>query len=146
MVKKDCLTKEGIEDNEDDYDEDDEDFDEDLDEVYENYEFVDSTTINENYADMSHAAKELVLHGDNNQHLYHSSHVLIMNNLSKKMKSGTYHPEKAKKLWAYHADRTAQSYAKEHGDGTPWHKMFSTADRKSAASHWEDMHRHDLSN
>lgn len=96
------------------------------------------------YADMSHAAKELVLHADNDHHLYHSSHVPIMNNLRKKMKKGEYHPEKAKKLWAYHADRAAQSYAKHHGDGTPWHKMFSTSDRKSAASHFEDMHRHEL--
>lgn len=97
-----------------------------------------------NYADMSHAAKELVLHADNDAHLHHSSHAPIMHNLSKKMKNGTYHPEKAKKLWAYHADRAAQSYAKHHGDGTPWHKMFSTSDRKAAASHWEDMHRHEL--
>lgn len=100
--------------------------------------------LNENYGDMSHAAKELVLHADNDHHLYHSSHTPIMNNLKKKMKAGTYHPEKAKKLWAYHADRAAQSYAKHHGDGTPWHKMFSTSDRKAAASHWEDMHRHEL--
>lgn len=96
------------------------------------------------YGDMSHAAKELVLHADNDAHLYHSSHTPIMNNLRKKMKNGTYHPEKAKKLWHYHADRAAQSYAKQHGDGTPWHKMFSTSDRKAAASHWEDMHRHSL--
>ena len=96
------------------------------------------------YGDMSHAAKELVLHADNDAHLHHSSHAPIMHNLSKKMKNGTYHPEKAKKLWAYHADRAAQSYAKHHGDGTPWHKMFSTSDRKAAASHWEDMHRHEL--
>ena len=100
--------------------------------------------VQESYGDMSHAAKELVLHADNHQHLYHSSHQPIMNNLRKKMKKGEYHPEKAKKLWAYHADRAAQSYAKEHGDGKPWHKMFSTADRKAAASHWEDMHRHEL--
>lgn len=100
--------------------------------------------VTESYGDMSHAAKELVLHADNHPHLYHSSHTPIMNNLRKKMKKGEYHPEKAKKLWAYHADRAAQSYAKEHGDGKPWHKMFSTADRKAAASHWEDMHRHEL--
>ena len=67
-----------------------------------------------------------------------------MNNLKKKMKNGTYDSGKAKKLWAYHADRAAQSYAKEHGDGRPWHKMFSTSDRKQAASHWEDMHKHEL--
>lgn len=100
--------------------------------------------LHEEYADMSHAAKELVLHADNHAHLYHSSHTPIMNNLKKKMKNGTYDSGKAKKLWAYHADRAAQSYAKEHGDGRPWHKMFSTSDRKQAASHWEDMHKHEL--
>ena len=117
----------------------------DFDEIYESYEvYEDVEQIDENYADMSHAAKELVLHADNDHHLHHSSHTPIMNNLKKKMKKGVYHPEKAKKLWAYHADRAAQSYAKHHGDGTPWHKMFSTSDRKAAASHWEDMHRHEL--
>jgi len=44
-----------------------------------------------------------------------------------------YDHEKATKLWGYHADRAAQKYAKEHGDGTPWHKMFTPADRKQAA-------------
>ena len=106
--------------------------------------FKEEVELQENYGDMSHAAKELVLHADNDHHLYHSSHTPIVKNLSKKMKKGTYHPEKAKKLWQYHADRAAQSYAKHHGDGTPWHKMFSTSDRKAAASHWEDMHRHEL--
>jgi hypothetical protein len=101
-------------------------------------------TIKENYGDMPHAAKELVLHADNDHHLHYSSHQPIVKNLSKKMKKGTYHPEKAKKLWQYHADRAAQSYAKHHGDGTPWHKMFSVSDRKHAAAHWEDMHRHEL--
>jgi len=100
--------------------------------------------IKENYGDMPHAAKELVLHADNDHHLHYSSHQPIVKNLSKKMKKGTYHPEKAKKLWQYHADRAAQSYAKHHGDGTPWHKMFSVSDRKHAAAHWEDMHRHEL--
>ena len=105
---------------------------------------AEETNLQEEYADMSHAAKELVLHADNHPHLHYSSHTPIMNNLKKKMKNGTYDSGKAKKLWAYHADRAAQSYAKEHGDGRPWHKMFSTSDRKAAASHWEDMHRHEL--
>ena len=71
------------------------------------------TNLHEEYADMSHAAKELVLHADNHPHLHYSSHTPIMNNLKKKMKNGTYDSGKAKKLWAYHADRAAQSYAKE---------------------------------
>ena len=91
---------------------------------------------------MSDAAHELVVHGDNDSHLFHSSREPIIANLKQKVAKGTYDHEKAKKLWNYHADRTAQSYAKEHGDGkTPWHKQFTTADRKQAASHFADQAR-----
>ena len=91
---------------------------------------------------MSDAAHELVAHGDNDSHLFHSSHKPIVANLKKKVAKGTYDHEKAKKLWSYHADRTAQSYAKKHGDSkTPWHKQFTTADRKQAASHFADQAR-----
>lgn len=95
--------------------------------------------------EMSDAAHELVLHADNHAQLHHGSHMPIINNLKRKMKKGTYDSEKAKKLWHYHADRAAQSYHKEYGDkATPWHKMFSTADRKQAAAHWEAHHREEL--
>ena len=68
-----------------------------------------------------------------------------MKNLAKKHAKGVYDSEKAKKLWGYHADRAAQSYAKEHGDKhTPWHKMFTPEHRKEAAAHWEEHHREDL--
>jgi len=94
---------------------------------------------------MSDAAHELVLHADNDSHLYHSSHLPIVKNLHKKMKKGIYNPEKAKKLWGYHADRAAQNYHKHYGDKSqPWHKMFTTADRKQAAAHWEHHHRDGL--
>jgi len=112
--------------------------------IYEDVEPVNEEVIYEDYHHLSDAAKELVLHADNDSHLYHSSHQPIMNNLAKKHSKGVYNSEKAKKLWGYHADRAAQSYAKHHGDGTPWHKMFSPADRKAAASHWEEHHREDL--
>ena len=94
------------------------------------------------YDKMSAGAKELALHADNNEHLYRSSHIPIVKNLQKKMKKGVYAQDQARKLWAYHADRAAQSYAKEHGDkDTPWHKMFSPAERKEAAHHFESAHR-----
>jgi hypothetical protein len=67
-----------------------------------------------------------------------------MKNLQRKVAKGNYDHEKAKKLWGYHADRAAQSYAKEHGDGTPWHKMFSKADRKKAAEHFADSAKDEL--
>ena len=91
---------------------------------------------------LSDAARELVVHGDNDSHLFHSSREPIIANLKQKVAKGTYDHEKAKKLWSHHADRTAQSYAKEHGDSkTPWHKQFTTADRKQAASHFADQAR-----
>lgn len=94
---------------------------------------------------MSHEAHELVLHGDNTEHLYRQSHQPIMDNLRKKMKKGTYDPHKAKKLWGYHADRAAQDYHREHGSkDTPWHKMFTPKHRQEAAAHWEAANRGDL--
>jgi len=95
--------------------------------------------------EMSDAAHELVLHADNDAHLHHSSHQPIISNLKKKAKKGSYDPEKAKKLWKYHADRAAQSYHKQHGDKhTAWHHMFTTHDRHQAAAHWEAHHRDEV--
>lgn len=100
---------------------------------------------NHSDTDVSHGARELILHGDNTAHLYHTSKVPIMKNLEKKHNKGVYDHEKAKKLWGYHADRAAQSYAREHGHpGVKWHEMFSTKDRKQAASHWADEHHHEM--
>ena len=96
---------------------------------------------------MSVAAKELTLHAANDEHLHHSSHVPIMKNLERKVKSGSYDHGKAQKLWGYHADRAAHSYAKEHGTpSVPWHKMFSKADRKQAAKHFADNAKDELVN
>ena len=97
------------------------------------------------YEDLSDEARELVLHGDNTEHLYRSSHEPIIKNLSKKIAKGKYDEEKARKLWGYHADRAAQSYHKEYGTSShPWHKMFPKEHRGQAASHWEAKHREDL--
>jgi hypothetical protein len=95
--------------------------------------------------ELSHAARELVLHGDNTEHLHRSSYVPIVANLRKRVKKGQYDEEKARKLWGYHADRAAHSYHKEFGDATqPWHKMFPTEDRRQAAHHWESINRDSL--
>jgi hypothetical protein len=104
-----------------------------LDEVYESYQLVED-------ADHS-ATHELVLHADNTGHLHHSSHEPIMNNLAKHAARGKYDPDKARKLWGYHADRAAQSYHKEHGGEGKWHHAFSTATRRAAAHHWEESNR-----
>lgn len=89
---------------------------------------------------------ELRLFGDNDAQLYRSSKQPIEANLSKKMANGTYDHDKAVKLWGFHADRAAQSYAKQFG--TPdqkWHQMFSPSDRRAAAQSWatsfRDEHR-----
>jgi hypothetical protein len=103
------------------------------------------TVINESWDKMSDDAKELVLHADNESHLHHSSEMPIKRNLSAKFRKGKYDHEKAPKLWAYHADRAAQSYSKQHGTpDQPWHKMFSPGVRKEAAKHWADRHHDDM--
>lgn len=103
------------------------------------------TMINEGAGELSDEARELTLHADNDRFLHMSSHEPIMTNLRKKVKAGKYDPALAKKLWRYHADRAAQDYAKKHGDGTHWTKMFTPKHRDEAASHWEEMHRGELS-
>lgn len=95
--------------------------------------------------DLSHNAHELVLHADNNSHLYKTSHVPIAKNLEKKFKKGTYDHEKAKTLWKYHADRAADSYAKEHGSpGQKGHHIFSVKDRKQAAEQFANHHHDEM--
>ena len=85
--------------------------------------------------ELSHGARELTLHADNDQQLHRSSHQPIVKNLSRKHAKGQYDHEKATKLWKYHADRAAKSYEKQHGG------KFSVADRKAAASHFADNAR-----
>lgn len=95
--------------------------------------------------DLSHNAHELVLHADNDSHLYKTSHVPIAKNLEKKFKKGTYDHEKAKTLWKSHADRAADSYAKEHGSpGQKGHHIFSVKDRKQAAEHFANYHHAEM--
>lgn len=112
-----------------------------VEEMFEGDFLVGSGHINE---EMSAEAHELVLHADNDRHLHHGSHQPIIKNLKKKAKSGKYDPEKAKKLWGYHADRAAQSYHKQHGSGGKWHHMFTPEHRKQAAAHWEAHHRSEV--
>ena len=98
-----------------------------------------SGTVNE---ELSHAARELTLHADNDAQLHRSSHEPIRKNLERKHAKGSYDHGRAEKLWGYHADRAAQSYHKQHGDKSqPWHKAFSKADRKAAAKHFADSAR-----
>ena len=94
--------------------------------------------------DSDTAARELHTYADNNAHLYKTSHVPVVKNLEKKYKKGTYDHEKAKTLWKHHADRAADSYAKEHGSGQKGHQMFSVADRKKAAERMANNHHDEM--
>ena len=85
--------------------------------------------------ELSHGARELTLHADNDQQLHRSSHQPIIKNLQRKHDKGKYDHDKATKLWGYHANRAAKSYEKQHGG------KFSVADRKAAASHFADSAR-----
>jgi hypothetical protein len=85
--------------------------------------------------ELSHGARELTLHADNDQQLHRSSHQPIVKNLSRKHAKGAYDHDKATKLWGHHANRAAKSYEKQHGG------KFSVADRKAAASHFADSAR-----
>lgn len=85
--------------------------------------------------ELSHGARELTLHADNDRQLHRSSHEPIIKNLQRKHAKGAYDHEKATKLWGYHAKRASDSYHKEHG-----HK-FSTGERREAAKHFADSAR-----
>lgn len=103
------------------------------------------TDINEDHnhsdTELHPNVKKLIVHGDNDGHLYRTSTVPVRKNLAKKIAKGVYDHSKAKKLWGYHADRAAQSYTKEHGHpGQKWHELFSTKHRRQAAAHWADEH------
>lgn len=107
-------------------------------------------TIKENHehndTKLSDTARELVLHADNDQHLYRTSHVPVAKNMERKYKKGVYDHGQAKKAWKYHADRAAQSYAKQYGQvgGPKWHEMFSVKDRNAAAAHFADHHHTEM--
>lgn len=87
-----------------------------------------------------HEARELQLFCENDGDIYRQQISMIEKNLAKRLAKGTYDHEKAKKLWMYAADNCARKYNKEFGDerSLPWHKMFSTADRREVATAFAD--------
>lgn len=93
----------------------------------------------------SNMSRELRLFADNDADLHRQSMQPIRDNLGNKMDKGSYDPQKAEKLWSYHADRAAQAYARQFGSGgQAWHKMFPTSVRREAAGHWERQERDDI--
>jgi hypothetical protein len=89
----------------------------------------------------SSQSRDLRMFADNDADLHRQSLQPVRDNLGKKMDKGVYDPDKATKLWGYHADHAAQSYAKAGGstgeNKAPWHQQFSPAVRKEAAANWE---------
>jgi hypothetical protein len=77
--------------------------------------------------------RELERFCENDGDLYRQQVQPIEKNLKKKLAKGVFDPAKAEKLWGYLAENCAKKYAREFGDGMPWHKMFSTADRREVA-------------
>lgn len=89
-----------------------------------------------------HEARELQLFCENDGDLYRQQVQPIEKNLKRKMEKGIYDHEKSKKLWGYLADNCARKYAKEFSySSVPWHKVFSTADRREVAKNFADSFR-----
>ncbi len=94
---------------------------------------------------LSHEARELILHADNTQHMANQQNAFV-NNMKRHMKAGKYDSSKGQKLWSYYADRVAQDYHKTHGSpNVKWHQVFSPKHRKEVAAHFEDYYRKELS-
>ena len=90
-----------------------------------------------------HEVRELQLYCENDGDIYRQQISMIEKNLTRRLAKGTYDHEKSKKLWMYAADNCARKYNKEFGNesGLPWHKMFSTADRREVAKNFADSFR-----
>ena len=82
------------------------------------------------------AADELQLFVDNDEDLYRQQAQPILKNLALKMAKNVYKHELAVKLYEYLAVSGAKKYARKHGDGTPWNRMFGPATRRAAAQQW----------
>lgn len=88
----------------------------------------------EEWNNLSHAAKEIVLHNDDSHEL-NSSHNDTHYHLQRKLYDKTYNHKAAVNLWHYHADRAARSYSKMRGSDN-WHKDFPHDARKEAANYF----------
>lgn len=85
-------------------------------------------------------AHELQLFCENDGRLHESQGRYIEKNLERRIAKGQYNHELAKKAWGHLVESCAKKYVKEFGDesGQPWHKMFSTADRREVAKNFAD--------
>lgn len=84
-----------------------------------------------------HAARELGLYIENESDLSpwgpRGQGRDIAKNLVRKMRKGTYDPDKAPKLWSYLTEAAAKRYAKEFGVAREWSRTFTPATREMVA-------------
>lgn len=86
-------------------------------------------------------ARELLLYCENDGDIYRRSVQPITQQLKKRVAKGTYDHEKSKKAWLFVAETCAKKYVTEFGGDLPWHKMFSTADRREVATAFAESFR-----
>lgn len=81
------------------------------------------------------AACELAMYANNDSAIYFQNIVPVIENLSKKVKRGTYDSAKALKAWEHVATAAAVKYNKEFGTpGAKYYSMFNAATRRAAAA------------
>lgn len=97
------------------------------------------------FANFGDGAKKLIFHAENTPHLQEHTKSYIAN-MARRMKKGTYEPEKGKKLWSYYIDHAMRDWAHEHADGGSGKSHFTPEERHQAASHFEKKHREKLQN
>jgi hypothetical protein len=78
----------------------------------------------------THAVRELILYADNTSALY-TSKLSTIEYVQRRIKTGTYDPTKAPKLWRYWIDAAARMYRKELGGAS---FTFSPSVRQAAAA------------
>ncbi len=91
--------------------------------------------------ELSHEARDLTLHAENNADLWNRRRPEFLKNSIRRKLKGTYDSEKAAKLWEYFADEAAASYTTEHRASGPHGKygIFTKAERREAARHFRDQ-------
>lgn len=82
--------------------------------------------------------RELDLYIDNNESLYRSNLMPIIQNIKRKIKSGKYDHKLAPKLWMYLVEAGLKKYGKEFGDR--WNDLLSVPDRKLLSQKYADVY------
>jgi hypothetical protein len=90
-------------------------------------------TISQALREDTHAQRELEMWCKNSSSLHNQFQSIVLN-IKRRIKSGTYDPNLAPKLWSYWVDAGAKEYVKQHGSpGARIDTMFQKADRDAVA-------------